>query len=279
MKTDLHMHSVYSDGLFSPDALCAAARKSGVTHLALTDHDTCRGISQMRRAAGDCGLAFLPGAEISTGNGGQTHMLVYGCVEDERVAALLDETRGDRIRRAEKMLQLLEGQGIVLAQPVRDHLLSDENVGRAHIARALVEAHAVNTMKQAFDRYLDKKACCYVPRELKLAHEMLHALQGLPVVPVLAHPMETGLGETGVLSLIESLIPCGLRGVEAFHPSATAAQGRMLERFARQHGLLVTGGSDYHGDTASRNRLGHTGHVWNGMQTDTEALFNAALQY
>ena len=272
LRADFHLHSTFSDGLFPPEALCLQAQKAGVSALALTDHDTAEGIPAFARAAREAGLSFLPGAEVSCGEEGRTHLLLYGGVEESGVKAFLDSIRQGRLERGRKMVALLEKEGIVLSEEARKRL-SVPNVGRAHVARELVACGAVHTIKQAFDRYLEAGRSCYVGRELLTAGETLKYLRGFPVVPVLAHPMELKLEPEARLAFLQELAEEGLQGVECFHPSATHAQGTLLEHFARSHGLLVTGGSDYHGEPGTH--IGRIGHGWINQQEDTEALLDA----
>ena len=162
---DLHVHSIYSDGLKTPDELCAMAFKAGVRTIALCDHDTVNGLPAMREAAEKHGLALLPGVEISTGRGGRTHVLCYGeQVESPAMKAFLENMAQERIGRAAAIMGRLSDEGIHIPEERRTELLVMPSIGRAHIARELIAMGAVNTMQQAFDRYLIEGRPAYVPR-------------------------------------------------------------------------------------------------------------------
>ena len=273
---DLHLHSVYSDGLKTPDELCRMAVKAGVTHVALCDHDTVSGLPAMREAAARHGLVWSPGVEISTGTEGRTHILCYGPhVESPEMKAFLDGMAQERTGRAEAMMNALANEGIGFDDERRARLLAHPTVGRAHIARELIAMGVVNTMQQAFDRYLNEGRPAYVPRHHLPTAQTVERLSHMKVLPVLAHPMRMGAEQTAVHALIHAYHACGLAGVEAYHPSANVRAARTLDGLARQEGLLVTGGSDYHGDAGSTVRIGRLPAGWPGHQNDFTALESA----
>jgi len=274
---DLHVHSIYSDGLKTPDELCAMAFKAGVRTIALCDHDTVNGLPAMREAAEKHGLALIPSVEISTGRGGRTHVLCYGeQVESPAMKAFLENMAQERIGRAAAIMGRLSDEGIHIPEERRTELLVMPSIGRAHIARELIAMGAVNTMQQAFDRYLIEGRPAYVPRTEQPTAQTVQKLKGMQVLPVLAHPMRMGMEAPAMHAFIHSLIECGLMGLEVYHPSANARAARMLDGIARQEHLLVTGGSDYHGDPGSTVRIGHLPAGWPGRENDLSAL-NSAL--
>ena len=270
---DLHLHSTYSDGLFTPDELCRKAKKAGVGTLALTDHDTAGGMADMRAAAHAHGLALIPGVEVSTGEGGRVHVLCYGpniCSKPmtDWLCRLAQERRG----RAAEMIRLLAKQGIDIPQQEQERLLAIPTVGRAHISRCLVAMGVVSTAKQGFERWLAEGRPAYAPRPLLPTAEAIQTLGGMGVITVLAHPMRMELEWTALQALVLHLYECGLRGLEAFHPSANARMARQLDQLARQSGLLVTGGSDYHGDPGSTLHIGRLPAGWQQREEDLSAL-------
>lgn len=273
---DLHVHSVFSDGLKTPDELCAMAAKAGVAHIALCDHDSVNGLPAMREAAAKHGLSMIPGVEISTGRGGKMHILCYGeNVESPQMKAFLESMAQERTGRAAAMMEKLANEGIHVPKERRAELLAMPSVGRAHIARELIAMGVVNTMPQAFDRWLLEGRPAYVPRAELATAQTVEKLRAMRVVPVLAHPMRSGLEPTALHAFLHSLIECGLAGVEAWHPSANARAARVLDRLSRQENLLVTGGSDYHGDPGSTVRIGHLPAGWPARQNDLSALKSA----
>jgi len=273
---DLHLHSVFSDGLKTPEELCQMAVKAGIKHVALCDHDTVSGLPAMREAAKKHRLVLIPGVEISTGVDGHTHVLCYGAnVESAEMKAFLDAMAQDRTGRAEAMMDKLALEGVCIPQERRDELLAMPCVGRAHIARELIAMGAVNTMQQAFDHYLGDGRPAYVARTHLPTAQAVEKLKGMHVLPVLAHPMRMGIPLTSLHALIHSYRGWGLAGVEAFHPSANNRSARLLEGIARQEHLLVTGGSDYHGDPGSTVHIGGLPTGWPTRKDDLSALQSA----
>lgn len=271
-RADLHLHSAFSDGLYTPDELCRLAVKYHVDCVALTDHDTAAGLSAMRAAAETCGLLFLSGVEVSTGMGGRVHVLCYGL--DENCAPLADflaKAGADRQARAAEMLRRLQSAGVSLGDE-ENELLSNPCVGRAHIARALVRAGAVKTVPEAFERFLAEGKCAYVPRKHLATGDVIAKLAQMGGAVALAHPLRSGFTEKDLRALLPEWRSRGLCAVEAFHPSAGAGAARRLEHMARDMGLIVTGGSDFHGEPNARVRVGRLPAGWNACREDVRAL-------
>lgn len=275
-KVDLHLHSTFSDGLKTPEELCRMARKAGVELLSLTDHDTHAGCASMAQACQAEGLAFLPGVEVSTGEGGRVHVLGYGnAIFSEEMTAFLHAVASDRTQRARKILEKLDQEGLVIPPDRREALLQNSGVGRPHIARELIAIGAVNTVKQAFDRYLARGKCAYVPRQLPSTGETVKRMRGMGVAPVLAHPKLMELEWTALCAIVSELKVLGLMGLEAYHSSANARDARQLDALARQNSLLVTGGSDYHGDPGSTVQIGRLPSGWQKREEDVVSLLQA----
>lgn len=273
---DLHVHSTFSDGVKTPMELAGMARKAGLSWLALCDHDTAGGYDDMKNALEGSGIALIPGAEISTGQSGSTHVLCYGPrVNSAEMQSFLQSIAQERIGRAEEMIRRLAKEGIFISEEKQAQLLASSSVGRTHLARAIIETGAVNTVRQAFDRYLAQGRLAYVPRKLLSTTDAVDKLSRMNVVTVLAHPMRIGMEEAALHAFICSLRECGLRGLEAYHPSANSASARQLEQLARQEKLLVTGGSDYHGDPGSTAHIGRLPSGWHSRKQDIDALLEA----
>lgn len=253
MLIDLHSHTTASDGLLEPGELAVAAADAGIDVLGVTDHDTVDGISQARTMAGELDLEILGGIEISCfHNGLEIHILGLGIDEHANgLADFLQQLMDARVERFRAMVERLADLGVEL--DAEEILASTESsVGRPHVARALIEAGHVASIHEAFDRYLNRGKPAYVERfklEARTAIERIHAAGG---VAVQAHP-----GAMGRDTDIPGLVEAGLDGLEAFHPEhSPSARGR-YEKFAQEYDLLLTGGSDFHGDDAGRaTRLG-----------------------
>lgn len=248
MRIDLHTHSTASDGLLSPARLVQAAREHGVGVLALTDHDTTDGVAEACAAGRMVRVEVIPGVEINTDvDEYEVHILGYfidsAC---EEFQALLCRMRAGRAQRAERMVEKLLALGIPVAWTRVQAIAGGGAIGRPHIARALVEARRVDTMQDAFDRYLGRSGPAYVPRPRLSPEDAVAAIAGAGGVPVLAHPGWRASGP--VIERVPRLIEHGLRGIEVYYPDHSPADVAVFLEVARRYGLVATGGTDYHGD-------------------------------
>lgn len=272
MKADLHMHSTASDGVHAPGELMKLAAGQGCTHVALTDHDSMAGIPAAREAAKRLGMRLIPGVELSCGAQKEIHILGYGCdPEDAALRAFCERRLLQREARAEAMVERL----CALGKPVemrRVRELAQGAIARPHVARALLEAGHVASVSDAFDRYLKPGKPAYVPKEDVKVSEAVRVIMQAGGVAVLAHPMELKMGETQLTSLVGEWKAQGLAGVEAIHPSAQSNHAAFLTRMARREGLLVTGGSDFHGEAVRRTAIGEGLDRWSTMESDVQAL-------
>lgn len=280
---DLHLHSRFSDGLLTPEALAEEAKKRRLRLIALCDHDTTAGLTAMAQAVAAVNrqegepLYLIPSIELSAGLNAKTHLLGYGLnPDDPALQACLTAAREDRRERLSKMLALLEDQGVTLS-PENRAALNVDAAGRAHVARALIRQGVVNTMAQAFQRYLGEGKCAYVPRKTLPATQAVALLKSAGAIPVLAHPCRLALENAAFQALLEALKEAGLQGLEAYHPSAAGKEAQRLARLARQTGLLVTGGSDFHGDPHARVAMGRMPSGWQSCLSDAQALYARAV--
>ena len=231
------------------------ARK-GLAWLAITDHDTVAGLEEAGERAGRVGIGFVPGVELSVDFRDQDfHILAYWIAPaDPELTRLLEQASRSRVERARRILTLLHPLGLTLRmEEVERQALLSRSLGRAHIARALVESGQVGTFAEAFDRYLGCRAPAYVPKETVDPVRALTILRGAGGVPVLAHP-----GIYRLEGALEVLLQGGLAGIETEHPTHTAEQAANLRRLATRHGLVATGGSDFHGGDSAQSLIGTT---------------------
>ncbi len=253
---DLHVHSTASDGLYRPEVLVERANDLGLKYLALTDHDTVDGIAAARRAAATFpDLTFIPGVELSTDTEkGETHVLGYYISEnDAAFLAELEKFRDSRDTRARRMVEKLAGLGMPLDwDRVREIAGEGTSIGRPHIARALVEKGYIEKFEDAFDNCLESGGPAYVERIKMTPEEAASLILRTGGVPVLAHPFTTGEPET----MVQRLKKAGLAGIEAYYHENTPEQTEDMLALAARYGLLVTGGSDYHGEGMSGGVLG-----------------------
>lgn len=271
MSADLHMHSTYSDGVLTPLQLVQRAQAAGVTLMSLTDHDTFDGVDSLRGET--LPVRMIPGVELSLRDMHGLHLLGYGLTEAPTLRGRVKELARCRQERARAMLRRLEELGKPLSwQELTDGYAG--TVGRAHIARAMIAKGYVHSMGEAFDRYLGVGKRAYVAGERLSMAEALPLMRGDGFVPVLAHPRLLQQDEPTLRMLVRHWADQGLMGVEAVHPSARGCE-EQLTRMAREMGLLVTGGSDYHDDNDSHASVGYPAQQWLTMQQDAQALCEA----
>jgi predicted metal-dependent phosphoesterase TrpH len=245
-RVDLHIHSTTSDGVFTPSEVVHLALERGLTTIALTDHDTLSGVAEAQQVAVGTGLEVIAGVEInSEGVWGDLHFLGYYVdLESGPLRERLRAIRGTRVERARKMLERLGRMGMVLEWEEIRALASGDSVGRPHVAQALLNRRYVQTLQEAFDRFIGLDGPAYVPRLRLTPPEVMEAITESGGVPVLAHPVHSG---AAVVGRIPEFVGYGLRGVEVYYPHHSPEEVEMLLGLCREHGLLATGGSDFHG--------------------------------
>ncbi len=255
---DLHSHSTASDGDCAPPRLVELALGMGIRALALTDHDTIAGVAQAEARARGTGLLLIPGVEVEIESlTGEFHLLGLGLFADRgSLDAALDRVRVARRGRNARMVAKLQAAGIPIAMEELSAIAGGEIVSRAHFARLLVQKRVVNSIDAAFSRLIGKGAPFYEPRAclgIREAVELIGAAGGFSAV---AHPTSLGMNEPALRQHLSACRDIGVRGLEAWHPNHTLKQCHRLERLARAMGMLVTGGSDFHGQHMPQRRLG-----------------------
>ena len=243
MHLDLHLHSTVSDGTQAPDAIVRAAARAGLHAIALTDHDTTAGVAPAMLEAQRAGVLLIAGCELSCSMGDDDlHVLGYGIEPDHPALAAFTarmlELRRERIRVIVDRLREL-GVAIDHADIV---LPAGNNApGRPHVAEALARRGAVRTIQEAFQRFLGDGAIAHVPARGPAVDEALSAIAAAGGISVWAHPALEDALHFGALA------ERGLGGVEALRPSVSPMTSMALEHAARDAGLVISGGSDWHG--------------------------------
>lgn len=249
---DLHAHSTASDGTATPTGAVESANRAGVVALALTDHDTLAGVPEAQVAADRLGLRLVPGVELSVHQEGvEVHLLGLHIRDVAGLQAELEAIRDQRRLRAIAMVEKLAAAGAPIAIEAVLAEAAGGAIGRPHVARALVAAGHVKDQREAFDRFLAAGRPAYVDKaRLEIADgiAMVHRAGGLAVI---AHP-----GAEGRRERIEPLVPMGLDGLEVRHPSHSAEDVKRLDALAQHFGLVVSGGSDWHGAMQGPRVLG-----------------------
>ena len=253
---DLHTHSTASDGIYSPAELLQRAKDSGLRVLALTDHDNTGGLDEAAQAARKLDIDFIPGIEINTDvSGGEVHVLGY-FLEYQRPAfqAILQVLRDARERRGQRMVELLNEHGINIAWE-RVRQIAQGAVGRPHVAKALLEAGYVQTIGEAFDKYIGKGCYAYVPRYKLTPVDAVRFIASANGLPVIAHPLELpGLEE--LRKWLPGLCEAGMLGLETYYGAYTDEEVQTLRALADEYHLIPTGGSDFHGPGIHPTPLG-----------------------
>jgi len=257
---DLHVHSTYSDGTLSPRAIIDLAKKTGVQAIAITDHDTVEGVAEALAYGREAGVEVIPGIEISSWlNNIPLHILGYRFRHnDSDLHRRLFRLQEGRQIRNEKILSKLNHLGIDLTMAELTAFSEHGQAGRPHIAQLLVNRGAVPTMEQAFRRYLRRGAAAYAERFKYYADEAIAMIREAGGIAVLAHPVTLDPGLTAIPGLLRELQQLGLQGVEVYYPSHTSLAVRKLKKIAVELDLLITGGSDFHGNNRSKAPLGGT---------------------
>ena len=249
-QVDLHIHSTTSDGRYSPAEVVRQAAEKGLTIISLTDHDSVDGIKSALEAAEDYPqLQVIPGIEISTFvTQGEVHVLGYFIdYTHQELRAVLNQMRNSRLEQAQRIIARLRELGMTIEWSRVKEIAGDGSIGRPHIAQALLEKDYINSIKEAFDKYISWGGPAYVERAKVTPEEATRLILHVNGLPVLAHPLTSELPET----LITELKSAGLVGIEVYYKDYTADQIRYLAQLARKHQLIATGGTDYHGLDAS----------------------------
>lgn len=246
MSVDLHVHTTASDGRLSPAQVRTQAMAAGLTHIAITDHDTVDGLLELeqQQLLHTSDLTIIPGIEFSTDlPQHEVHILGYFIdihhpALQEKLALLTD----DRRQRTRRILAKLAGQGYALEYDEVVAISSKSTtIGRSQIARALVAKGYFKSVGEVFEGVLKTGGPAYVPHYKLLPSEVVALIKEAGGVAVLAHP-----GLVGSDRVVTEVIAAGIAGIEAHHPRHTIAEVQKYRQMAEQHGLLITGGSDFH---------------------------------
>lgn len=251
---DLHMHTVFSDGSASPEAVVEESCHAGLSCISITDHDTMAAVKAAQVAGVEWGIEIVVGIELSTQvQGKDIHMLGYFMDPDNALLVQkLEEFRSTRFARIEAMIENLKKQGVdnLSFEDIKVEAQSDA-LGRPHLAAALVKHGWANSLWQAFDKYIGDQCQAYVPKHQQSPKEAIALIRQAGGVAVMAHPMVTKCDE-----LIAGFVDQGLGGIEVYYPNCPDATVFYYEGLARKYKLAMTGGSDAHGKNKTNTWIG-----------------------
>lgn len=257
-RIDLHTHSNASDGSMSPKEVMVAAKAAGLSAVALTDHDTIVGIPEALAAAEILNIECIPGIELSAFYKGlEVHIVgLFLNIHDSTFQKRLQSFQDIRNARNLQMLQKMQNAGVSLS--LDDFLKNSENfvLTRAHLAQYLLHIGYVSSIAEAFDKYLSPGMPFYVPKTGVSPKDCIEAIRENGGIAILAHPLTYQFRQAKLTECLNTLKGYGLQGMETYYSTFSDADHRAMSRLAKAHGLLASGGSDFHGAAKPHIHIG-----------------------
>lgn len=253
---DLHVHSTASDGQYSPAELVRMANGKGLQVLALTDHDSIRGIEDAIREGEKLGVRVVPGVEMSAREYHTFHLLGY-CFDPAKLAQteLFQRLGGGRAERSVRIIEYLRSKGVDCPLEKVKELAGNGVIGRPHFARVMLARGICKTWEEVFDTYLDTDEFHEVVEDKPTAEQCISAIHEAGGIVSLAHPYQTGLDGEELEALVKRMIDQhGLEGIECWHSGHTQERISFYLSLAKKYNLIVTGGSDFHGEQIKAER-------------------------
>jgi len=275
---DLHIHTTASDGSLTSTQVVQLARKKGFSLIAVTDHDTMGGVAEALEAGKKYNVDVVPGVEISSGVTLEVHMLGYGMSPDHPVMkAMMEDMRAARVERMERIIENLQKMGVPITVEEVEAVAGGA-IGRPHIAQVLIAHGLVPDVRTAFREYIGVGAKAYVERRKMTSEQVIANIRDAGGVPVLAHGGLLRISEVELNQWIDSMAKKGLMGLECYHNAHTPQMERLLRAAAERNGLLVTGGSDFHGASRPDVEMGTGLSRWNDRQACRGRFLQAVAQ-
>ena len=252
-RCDLHLHTTCSDGTLSPRELIGLAKENGLTCVAVTDHDTLAGIPEAQDEGDQIGVEVISGVEVSVKfEPGTLHILGYFVdPTSQKLTEGLLETQTARKLRNPKIIERLKSLGIDISLEEVEQEAGGGQVGRPHFARVMLRKGYVKTAKEAFDRYLAKGAQAYVDKRTISSEQAVEMIEDSGGIAVIAHPKQMKLDSEPkrLAAEIKRLCSEGMKGIEVYSSCQSKTEAARYRELAKQFGLVITGGSDFHGST------------------------------
>lgn len=268
MEVDMHIHTLESDGTYTPEEIIVRAIKNRVVALAITDHDTVAGVKQGKEIAKKYGIEFIKGIEVSCNEEElEVHVLGYYLnLDDEKFLMELAELEKARDERNRRIIEKFEKLGIIIDIEELKSFAPGNIISRLHFANYLLEKGVVSTKNEAFDKYLGRNGAAYVPKENFPPERAVKMIKDNGGFVSLAHPKLITLNDEVLNKLILKLKEYGLDALEAQYSSFSKIEKQKYKRLAKKHGLLITGGSDFHGDNREGVDLGDAGLEYSQLE-------------
>ena len=253
MKIDLHIHTTYSDGVFSPEKVVDAAIDAGLDAIAITDHDNVLSypiakayLEKIQPADTQKPLTLIPGIEINTiYKGYEVHILGYYMdLENPDLQKVIKYQQNARLKQTKEILKLLaKKEGIkIIIEDIKNSVADGGSIGRPHLAKAICQAGGTPSVIDAYNKYINNESPVYVQRKTISPHDAIETIYDAGGIPVFAHPYDVEIAD----ELIPEFVNYGLRGIEAYHRKHSPAMVEYFSTLAEKYGLIMTGGSDFH---------------------------------
>ncbi|MGD2185914.1 MAG: PHP domain-containing protein [Desulfobacterales bacterium] len=264
LRIDLHIHSTASDGSLTPADILDHAQKLKLAAIAITDHDSVDGSKEALQIGTPPSLHFLTGVEISAAHppffpgSGSFHILGYAINLDHGdLNQTLVQLQDARKNRNPEILNRLNKLGFQLSLEEVNQQVGEGQLGRPHIAYAMMKKGFVASIDEAFDRYLGAGKPAYADKYRIRCEQAIKIIRQAGGIPVLAHPAHLNIeNEQELDRLVQNLIKIGLAGIEVYYPGHSARQIRQYSKLAEKYGLLMTGGTDFHGSITPKIKMG-----------------------
>lgn len=261
MKSDLHVHTNYSDGVFSPEKIVDAAIEAGLDVVALTDHDNILSyeiavdyVKQLENENKKT-IKIIQGIEVNTiYQNSEIHILGYFMdTKNSDFKDLIKSQQQARVKQTKEIIELLnKKEGInIKYENIISQVAPGGSIGRPHIAKAITSVGGTSSVMEAYGKYINDNSSVYVQRKTVTPHEAVEIIYDAGGIPVIAHPHDLD----GAKELIEDLMHCGLRGIEAYHRKHSPAIVEYFSSMAEELGLIVTGGSDFHAPNSMNGQI------------------------
>ena len=255
---DLHAHTSASDGTYSPKELLKLAKSDGIEAIAITEHDTIEGLPEALEAGEKMGVEVIPGVEISIDyQPGSMHVLgLFLDIENEKLKEYITDLQTSRSSRNPRIIEKLNELGLSITMEEVEKISGGGQVGRPHIAAALLKNGHVRTIQHAFDKYLKKGAVAYYERHRLTREKAVDMIHGAGGLVILAHPHTLGVNGISLDNLMAELKEVGFDGLELFYNSHSPSDEDKLMKIVDKNGFVISGGTDFHGENKPSIKLG-----------------------